>query len=90
MRETDNGETERPGNPVQRHYPQTATNSRTLLYEMYLCCVRELPKYTKEIAFDLLAFRFRMYAEVLKTGDTMTEPVKTQFSAGDAGSSLVP
>jgi hypothetical protein len=42
--------------------------SLTLLYEMYLRCVRELPEYTKEIAFDLLAFRYRMYAEVLKTG----------------------
>jgi hypothetical protein len=42
--------------------------SLTLLYEMYLRCIRELPEYTKEIAFDLLAFRFRMYAEVLKTG----------------------
>jgi hypothetical protein len=27
-----------------------------------------LPEYKKEIAFDLLAFRFRMYAGVLKTG----------------------
>jgi hypothetical protein len=42
--------------------------SLTLLYEMYLRCVRELPEYTKEIAFDLLVYRFRMYAEVLKTG----------------------
>ncbi|MDR2434179.1 MAG: hypothetical protein LBD47_06400 [Treponema sp.] len=42
--------------------------SLTLLYEMYLRCCRELPGYTKEIAFDLLAFRFTMYAEVLKTG----------------------
>jgi hypothetical protein len=42
--------------------------SLTLLYEMYLRCMRELPEYTKEIAFDLLAFRYRMYAEVLKTG----------------------
>jgi hypothetical protein len=42
--------------------------SLTLLYEMYLRCCRELPAYTKEIAFDLLAFRFRMYAEALKTG----------------------
>jgi hypothetical protein len=42
--------------------------SLTLLYEMYRRCCRELPEYTKEIAFDLLAFRFRMYAEVLKTG----------------------
>jgi hypothetical protein len=42
--------------------------SLTLLYEMYLRCIRELPEYQKEIAFDLLAFRFKMYAEVLKTG----------------------
>jgi hypothetical protein len=42
--------------------------SLALLYEMYLQCCRELPEYTKEIAFDLLAFRFRMYAEVLKAG----------------------
>jgi hypothetical protein len=42
--------------------------SLTLLYEMYRRCNRELPEYTKEIAFDLLAFRFRMYANVLRTG----------------------
>jgi hypothetical protein len=42
--------------------------SLTLLYKMYLRCCRELPGYQKEIAFDLLAFRFTMYAEVLKTG----------------------
>jgi hypothetical protein len=42
--------------------------SLTLLYQMYQRCCRELPAYTKEIAFDLVAFRYRMYAEVLKTG----------------------
>ena len=42
--------------------------SLTLLYSMYQRCIRELPEYQKEIAFDLLAFRFKMYAEVLKTG----------------------
>ncbi|GHU92595.1 hypothetical protein FACS189479_02050 [Spirochaetia bacterium] len=42
--------------------------SLTLMYEMYLRCMRELPEYTREIAFDLLAFRFKMYAEVLKKG----------------------
>jgi hypothetical protein len=42
--------------------------SLTLLYEMYLRCMRELPKCTRETAFDLLAFRFQMYAEVLRTG----------------------
>jgi hypothetical protein len=35
---------------------------------MYQRCCRELPAYTKETAFDLLAFRFKMYAGVLKTG----------------------
>jgi hypothetical protein len=42
--------------------------SLTLLYKMYLQCCRELPEYKKEIAFDLLVFRFRMYAAVLKAG----------------------
>ncbi|GHU81847.1 hypothetical protein FACS189468_5190 [Spirochaetia bacterium] len=42
--------------------------SLTLVYEMYLRCMRELPENTREIAFDLLAFRFKMYAEVLKKG----------------------
>jgi hypothetical protein len=40
--------------------------SLTLVYEMYLRCIRELPAYTKETALDLLAFRYKMYAEVLK------------------------
>jgi hypothetical protein len=42
--------------------------SLALLYEMCRRCDRELPEFKKEIAFDLLAFRFKMYAEVLKTG----------------------
>ena len=42
--------------------------SLTLLYEMFLRCIRELPEVTKELAFDLLAYRFRMYANVLKAG----------------------
>jgi hypothetical protein len=42
--------------------------SLTLVYEMYLRCIKELPEYTRETAFDLLAFRFKMYAEVLKKG----------------------
>jgi hypothetical protein len=44
--------------------------SLTLLYAMYQRCNRELPEYTREIAFDLLAYRFKMYAEVLRTGET--------------------
>jgi hypothetical protein len=46
--------------------------SLTLLYAIYLRCCRELLTYIKEITFDLLAFRFTMYAEVLKTGGILT------------------
>ena len=42
--------------------------SLTLLYEMYLRFYKELPQVTKENAFDILCFHFRMYAKVLKTG----------------------
>jgi len=42
--------------------------SLTLLYEMYLRCLNELPEFTKEQAFDLLAYRYKMYAKVLLTG----------------------
>ncbi|MDR0496186.1 MAG: hypothetical protein LBH42_01075, partial [Treponema sp.] len=41
--------------------------SLTLLYEMNLRCHRELPQVTKENAFDILCFYFKMYAKVLKT-----------------------
>jgi hypothetical protein len=42
--------------------------SLTLLYEMYLRCIRELPEPTKEIAFDLLAYRYQVYARALEKG----------------------
>jgi hypothetical protein len=42
--------------------------SLTLLYEMYLRCRNELPQVTKENAFDILCFQFKMYAQVLITG----------------------
>ena len=42
--------------------------SLTLLYEMYLRCHSELPKVTKENAFDLLAYQFKMYAKTLEKG----------------------
>ena len=42
--------------------------SLTLLYEMYRRCNRELPQVTKENAFDLLRFQFKMYAKVLEKG----------------------
>jgi hypothetical protein len=42
--------------------------SLTLLYEMYKRCRDELPHVTKENAFDILRFTFRMYAQVLLKG----------------------
>jgi hypothetical protein len=42
--------------------------SLTLLYSLWQRMARELPPATKEIAFDLLAFRFRMYAAALSKG----------------------
>jgi hypothetical protein len=42
--------------------------SLTLLYAMYRRCIRELPESTRETAFDLLAYRFRMYAVTLAKG----------------------
>ena len=42
--------------------------SLTLLYEVFLRCMRELPEATKELAFDLLAYRFKLYALTLKKG----------------------
>jgi len=42
--------------------------SLTLLYQMYIRCINELPDVTKENAFDLLCYRFKLYAAVLKKG----------------------
>ena len=42
--------------------------SLTLLYQMNIRCMNELPNITKENAFDILCYRYKMYAEVLKTG----------------------
>ena len=42
--------------------------SLTLLYQMNRSCLNELPEITNENAFDILCFRYRMYAEVLKKG----------------------
>ena len=42
--------------------------SLTLLYQMYVRCNTELPECTRENAFDLLCFRFKMYASVLEKG----------------------
>ena len=42
--------------------------SLSLLYQTYVRCCKELPSATRENAFDLLCFRFQMYAIVLKKG----------------------
>jgi hypothetical protein len=42
--------------------------SLTLLYSMYQRLLEELPAPTKEIAFDLLVYRFKMYAVTLEKG----------------------
>ena len=42
--------------------------SLTLLYQMYVRCNNELPSVTKEMAFDVLRFKYKMYAQVLEKG----------------------
>jgi len=42
--------------------------SLTLLYSMYLRCWQELPEVTKEQAFDLLRFRYKLYTKTLEKG----------------------
>ena len=42
--------------------------SLSLLYQTYLRCLNELPKVTRENAFDILCFRYGLYAAVLKSG----------------------
>ncbi|MDR2922080.1 MAG: hypothetical protein LBU85_01915 [Treponema sp.] len=39
--------------------------SLTLLYQMYVRCNNELPEPTRELAFDLLRYRFKLYAKTL-------------------------
>ena len=47
---------------------QKKPGSLTLLYEVCNRCYRELPECTKETAFDILRFRYRMYAKTLEKG----------------------
>jgi len=42
--------------------------SLTLLYEMYVRCNNELTDVPKELGFDLLRFKYKMYAKVLEIG----------------------
>jgi hypothetical protein len=43
--------------------------SLLLLHKMYLRCNKELPDTTKENAFDLLRFRYKMYTKILEKGE---------------------
>ena len=52
---------------LNREY-RKKTGSLTLLYQMYVRCSTELPDVTKENAFDILRFKYRMYAKVLEKG----------------------
>ncbi|GHT52225.1 hypothetical protein FACS1894106_0490 [Spirochaetia bacterium] len=42
--------------------------SLTLLYQMFRRMMAELPEPTKETAFDLLGYRFMVYARTLQEG----------------------
>ena len=52
---------------LNREY-STKPGSLSLLYQTYIRCNDELPPVTRENAFDLLCYRFKLYAAVLKTG----------------------
>ena len=52
---------------INREY-RNKPGSLTLLYQMNVRCNDELPQATREIAVDLLRFRYRMYASVLAKG----------------------
>lgn len=42
--------------------------SLTLLYMIFQRCIKELPTPTKETAFDILAYRYKLYAMALQKG----------------------
>jgi len=42
--------------------------SITLLYQAHLSCNEELPLFTRENAFDLVRYKYRLYAHVLSKG----------------------
>ncbi|MCL2441076.1 MAG: hypothetical protein FWD14_05000 [Treponema sp.] len=44
------------------------TGSLSLLYETSVRCDNELPEFTKELAFDLVRFKYKMYSAVLEKG----------------------
>ena len=52
---------------INKEY-ERKTGSLTMLYRLYNQMLGELPKPTKELAFDLLAFRFAKYGNALTNG----------------------
>jgi hypothetical protein len=52
----------------KNHEYRTKPGSLTLLFQIYHKLGRELPAPTKETAFDLLAYRYKVYALTLKKG----------------------
>jgi hypothetical protein len=52
---------------INREY-KNKPGSLTLLYQMFVRCYKELPDVTKENAFDILRFRFKMYTKTLEKG----------------------
>jgi hypothetical protein len=42
--------------------------SLTLLYQMFVRCNEELPETSREMAFDVLRFKYKMYSTVLEKG----------------------
>jgi hypothetical protein len=52
---------------INKEYRNKA-GALTLLYEISLRCLNELPQVTRENAFDLLRFQFKFYAKGLALG----------------------
>ena len=52
---------------INREYTKKP-GSLSLMYSVYEKCWHELPEVTRENAFDILCFRYKMYAATLKTG----------------------
>jgi hypothetical protein len=52
---------------INKEYRNKA-GSLTLLYEVYLRCLKELPQVNRENAFDLLRFQYKFYAKALARG----------------------
>ena len=52
---------------LNREY-RNKPGSLTLLYQMYVRCNAEVKEVTRENAFDILLYKYRLYAKVLETG----------------------